>query len=77
MRQGASWTYTGEAGPRGSYTFTDQVTDLRSDGFTLTADFDGLRRVQEWSCTAQGLVALDFSGGGRGQCDQRGIECYL
>ncbi len=58
MEPGASRTYAGTAGPLGGYSFTDSVTDVRPDGFTISADFGDLTRVQEWSCTEAGLIAL-------------------
>jgi hypothetical protein len=61
---GATHTYTASSATFGSTTFTDTITDVRADGFTLTSEFDGLTRTQEWECTAEGISALQFSGGG-------------
>lgn len=74
VREGASWTYSGEAGPDGPYSFTDRITAVREDGFTLTADFDGLTRTQEWSCKEEGLVALDYNGGPAGSVATEGLD---
>jgi hypothetical protein len=60
----ASWTYQGSSGPEGVYTFTDSVTDVREDAFTLTATFSGLTRTQEWTCTTEGLTAMQYTGAG-------------
>lgn len=62
VRAGATWTYSSTGGPAGGYGFTDTITAVREDGFTLTSQFDELTRTQEWSCTAKGLVALQLGG---------------
>lgn len=66
--QGASWTYasTGAEGLVQPYSFTDTVTAVRADGFTITSQFADLTRTLEWSCTPEGLVALQLGGGPAG-----------
>jgi hypothetical protein len=68
VTQGATWTYssTGISGATESYTFTDTVSAVRIDGFTLTSQFSGLTRTQEWSCRPEGLVALQLGSGPAG-----------
>jgi hypothetical protein len=68
VRQGAAWTYssTGIAGATDPYRFTDTITAIRPDGFTLTSQFTGLARTQEWSCKPEGLVALQLGSGPAG-----------
>lgn len=61
---GATWTYQGISGPDGAYTFSDTIDNFRPDGFTLTATFEGLTRTQEWSCTEEGLTAMQYTGAG-------------
>jgi hypothetical protein len=56
---GARWEYQGSAGADGPYNYVETVSRPGPDGFTLTADFGDLTRTQEWSCTGEGLVALD------------------
>lgn len=63
VRSGASWTYASTGSPAGDFTYTDAITNVRADGFTLTTQFDGLTRTQEWSCEADGLKALQLGGG--------------
>jgi hypothetical protein len=63
VRHGASWTYINSGGPDGTFTYTDTITDIHADGFTLTTQFPGLVRTQEWSCEADGLKALQLGGG--------------
>jgi len=62
VRQGATWTYQSKGGAAGDYTFTDTVSAVRDDGFTLTSTFEDLTRTQEWECTEEGLVALQLGG---------------
>ena len=60
--QGATWTYKSTGSPAGDYKFTDTISALKSDGFTLTSQFGDLTRTQEWSCTDQGLLAMQLGG---------------
>ncbi len=62
VREGATWTYSSTGGPAGGRGFVDTVTSVREDGFTLTSKYGDLTRTQEWSCTPQGLVALQLGG---------------
>jgi hypothetical protein len=76
--EGASWTYNVTGAPTGDYTFTDTITEVRADGFTLTSSFpDGLTRTQEWSCTSEGLVSLDFGGGAAAGLTGSGIDAVF
>jgi len=63
VRLGASWTYSNTGSPSGDFSYTDTITDVRADGFTLTMRFDGGSRTQEWSCEPNGLKALQPGGG--------------
>lgn len=60
--QGATWTYKSTGSPAGDYKFTDTISAVKSDGFTLTSQFGDLTRTQEWSCAKQGLVAMQLGG---------------
>ncbi|MGE5248627.1 MAG: hypothetical protein ACM3QS_00300 [Bacteroidota bacterium] len=61
--KGATWTYSGSGGPSGAYSYTDTITDVRSDGFSISSKFsDNLTRTQEWACKPEGLVALQLPG---------------
>ena len=62
VRDGATWTYSSTGGPAGGYGFTDTITSVRMDGFTLTSKFGDLTRTQEWACKPEGLVALQIGG---------------
>jgi hypothetical protein len=59
----ATWTYAGNGQPSGSYSYTDTISEVRPDGFTITSQFDdNLTRTQQWACKPEGLVALQLSG---------------
>lgn len=62
VREGATWSYKSTGGPTGEYSFTDTISSVRDDGFTLSTQFGNLTRTQEWSCTPEGLVALQLGG---------------
>jgi hypothetical protein len=60
--QGATWSYDVTGGPNGTTSYTDTISALSGDSFTLTTSVQDLTRTQRWSCGADGLVALDFGG---------------
>jgi hypothetical protein len=62
VREGSTWSYKSTGGPAGEFSFTDTLTSVREDGFTLSTQFGDLTRTQEWSCTPEGLVALQLGG---------------
>lgn len=63
VREGSTWNYQSTSTVADNYSFTDTITSVREDGYTLTSEFEGLTRTQEWSCTPEGLVALEMGGG--------------
>jgi len=77
VKLGATWTYTGTGGTNGDYDFTDTITDVREDGFSLTSQFDDLTRTQEWTCKPEGLAALSFGGGPAGGIFTNGFQMDL
>ncbi|MBV6392843.1 MAG: hypothetical protein KPEEDBHJ_02070 [Anaerolineales bacterium] len=64
VKQGATWTYFNTGSPSGDFSYTDTITEVRADGFTLTSQFADLIRTQEWQCEAGGLKALEMGGAG-------------
>ncbi|MBI3163580.1 MAG: hypothetical protein IPG44_14960 [Anaerolineales bacterium] len=64
VRQGAAWTYQSTGSPSGDFSYTDTITEVRADGFTLSTQFTGLTRTQEWICETGGLKALQMGGAG-------------
>jgi len=77
VKLGATWTYTGTGNTTGDYGFTDTITEVREDGFSLTSQFDDLTRTQEWACKPEGLAALSFGGGAAGGIFTNGIQMDL
>ncbi len=64
--EGATWSYYGTSTANDDFSFTNTITSTRSDGFTVTVDFDNLTLTQEWACTPDGILALDMGGGTAG-----------
>jgi hypothetical protein len=62
VREGATWSYKSTGGPAGEYSFTDTIASVRQDGFTLSTHLGDLTRTQEWTCTSEGLSALQLGG---------------
>jgi hypothetical protein len=63
VKQNATWVYFNTGGPEGDFTYTDTITEVRADGFTLTTTFDGLTRTQQWACETGGLKGLEYGSG--------------
>lgn len=61
--QGAIWVYVSRGGPSGSFIYTNSITAVGADGFTLTTQFADQTRTQDWSCQPEGLQALQLGGG--------------
>jgi len=57
VRNNATWNYSSTGSPSGPYQFTNTVTNVRADGFTLNYQFGTLTHTQEWACTSEGLIA--------------------
>ena len=66
VSNGASWSYQGTSSETEDYVFSNTITAVRDDGFTVTVEFDEVTLVQEWSCTSDGILALDMGGGAAG-----------
>ncbi len=77
VRQGATWTYKSTGGPAGEYSFTDTINAVRADGFTLSTQIGDLTRTQEWTCTAEGLAALQLGGAPAAMLNSQNIELNL
>jgi hypothetical protein len=63
VEPGASWTYSSTGSLSGSYSFTNTITDVREDGFTLTTKTDGNDLSQEWVCRPEGLASPALGNG--------------
>jgi hypothetical protein len=77
VRQGATWTYKSIGGPAGEYSFTDTITAVRADGFTLSTQIGDLTRAQEWTCSAAGLAALQLGGAPAAMLNSQSIQLNL
>ncbi len=73
VKQGAAWTYASTGGPNGSFIYTDTVTEVRADGFTLTSQIADSLRSQKWSCQSGGLQALQVGGSNAAGITTQGI----
>ena len=73
VRQGASWAYINSGGPNGTFAYSDMISSVREDGFTLTSQIANLTRTQEWVCEAEGLKALELGGGTTASITAQGL----
>lgn len=73
VREGASWAYINSGGPNGTFAYSDMISAVRADGFTLTSQIGNLVRTQEWACEADGLKALELGGGTTASITAQGL----
>ena len=77
VREGSTWSYKSTGGPTGEYSFTDTITAVRADGFTLSSQFGDLTRTQEWACKPEGLVALQLGGTSAATLSSQNLQLNL
>ena len=77
VREGTTWSYKSTGGPAGEYAFTDTITSVREDGFTLSTQIGDLTRTQEWTCTSEGLSALQLGGAPAAMLNSQKIHLNL
>jgi hypothetical protein len=70
---GAAWTYDLHSSASADATYTDTITAVTSDGYSVTSSFADLTKVIPWSCTSEGLVALQYANA-PGTISNGGIE---
>jgi len=63
---GGTWSYQGTSSDTEDYTFSNTITSVRDDGFSILVEFDEVTLTQEWACTPDGILALDIGGGAAG-----------
>lgn len=63
VRDQISWSYLIHSNVASDTAYTDTITKVGSGGFTVSSAFSDLTKDVQWSCTTQGLVALQFGGG--------------
>lgn len=77
VKTGATWTYSSTGGLSGNFSFTDTITEVRDDGFTLESQFNGATLTQQWNCTPEGLASLTFGSGAAGGISTSGVQMDL
>lgn len=77
IREGATWNYRSSGGPAGEYSFIDTVTAVHENGFTLSTQIGDLTRTQEWTCSAEGLTALQLGGAPAAMLNAQNIQMNL
>ncbi|HET9909337.1 MAG TPA: hypothetical protein VFQ23_22005 [Anaerolineales bacterium] len=77
VREGATWTYKNSGSPAGEFQFTDRVSSVRADGFTLTSQLGNTAWTQEWACQQEGLVALQLGGAPAMTLTAQGVQLNL
>lgn len=75
--QGATWIYASTGGPNGSFNYTNSITEVHADGFTLATQLAEQTRTQEWSCQPDGLKALQLGGGSAEGISVQGMTADL
>lgn len=70
--EGATWSYAG-TGLSGPYNYTTTINAVTESGFTLTHTFSDLTATQEWTCTGDGIAALDYASGPEAVVNTAGI----
>lgn len=77
VRQGATWSYKSTGGPAGEYSFSDTITAVGQDSFTLTTQIGDMTNHQDWNCTAEGLIAHQLGGAPAAMLNSQGIQLTL
>lgn len=70
--EGAIWTYAG-TGLSGPYDYTTTITSVTETGFTLSHAFSDLTATQEWTCSGEGIAALDYTSGPEAVVNTAGV----
>lgn len=77
VKQGATWTYATTGGPTGPTSYTSTISDVRSDGFTVSSQFDKVSLTQEWACKPEGLLALQLNGAATAALSANGAQAQF
>ena len=67
----ASWTYKSTGSSRGEHTFTEAISAVRVDGFTVITDYGTATKSLDWACTPQGLLVF---GAGKDQAESLSVD---
>lgn len=63
IKQDAAWMYYRTGGPNGDFAYSDTISEVHTDGFTLVSQFSSHANTQQWACLPEGLKALQLGGG--------------
>lgn len=80
VSEGATWSYegTGETGP---FSWTTTASNVSDTGFTVTQTHDTgdapLIVTQQWSCSNEGVIALEYGGGADASLSYTGLNATL
>ena len=55
--------YYSSGGPNGDFAYSDTISEVRLDGFTLISQFSSHALTQQWACVPEGLKAMQLGGG--------------
>ncbi len=58
VQVGADWTYSNTSANIGNSSFTNTITAIQPDGFTIATQSGNSSATQNWACTTRGLLAL-------------------
>jgi hypothetical protein len=71
---GVTRTYTIKTSKLGTSKYTQHIGAVTDTGFTTTNEFRGIRSTAKYSCSAEGITALDVIGGPAGTVSLQGSE---
>ena len=60
VKTGATWFYISKGSLAGDFSFTNTISAIQEEGFTLSSEFKESTRTQEWACKPEGLLALQI-----------------
>ncbi len=63
VKQGVTRTYAISGLPTGAASYTETITDVSADSFTVTTKFTNLTKNAKWDCKPDGLIELQPGGG--------------
>lgn len=63
VKQGVTRTYSVTGLPTGASTYTETITNVGPDSFTMTTQLGNLTKNAKWDCKSDGLIELQPGGG--------------
>lgn len=77
VRQGSSWAYITSGGSNGLFAYSDTISEVSENGFTLTTQTTEFTRTQKWACETDGLKALELGGGTTASITAQGMTAQF